>query len=315
MREYTEREEQEMIRKAQAGDPEANYQMSFWALEQAAAEPEEDRWNRLAAKCLVKAAEAGYPPAQERMTRLLREMEERENVVPDSKPESEPAQKEAAKRSVPVQEETQKSAVSESGKIPALASEAAEMGKNVAARGKELLNKAMGLFSGNKENASGHAAEDAADTAKWKKMQLMCTIACIVLVFVIALMIFTGREDRESRKDQAQVPAATTAEPVETTPSPTPEPYPPEEIRASIEGALLDIFPAEEDYVSQATTAVIDSGMGLRLRMGPATSYDQVVMMDEDAEVPVYAIRDDWAFVVYNDESYGWCSTEYLDME
>lgn len=313
MREYTEREEQEMIQKAQAGDPEANYQMSFWALEQATAEPEEDRWNRLAAKCLVRAAEAGYPPAQERMTRLLREMEEREKAVTEPKPVSEPVREEETRKFVPVQEEPE--AAPAGGKITALASGAAEAGKTVAAKGKELLGKAAGLFPMGGGDAGGHAADEAGDTAKWKKMQLVCTIACIVLLFLIVLMIFTGREDRASRKEQAQVPTAATAEPQEATPSPSPEPYPTEEIRAAIEGALLDIFPAEEDYVSRPTTAVIDSSVGLRLRMGPATSYDQVVMMDDGAEIPVYAIRDDWAFVVYNDESYGWCSTEYLDMQ
>ena len=312
MREYTEREEQEMIRKAQAGDPEANYQMSFWALEQAAAEPEEERWNRLAAKCLVKAAEAGYPPARERMNRLLREMEDREKAAAAPAPDSEPAREEIRK-AVPVQAEPE--TVSSGGKIPALASGATDAGKTVAAKGRALLDKAMGLFSEKGEDAGGHAADEDADTAKWKKMQLMCTIACVVLLFFIVLMILTGREDRASRKEQEQMPAAAMAELQETAPSPTPEPYPTEEIRAAIEGALLDIFPAEEDYVHQPTTAVIDSGMGLRLRMGPATSYDQVVMMDEDAEVPVYAIRDDWALVVYNDESYGWCSTEYLDIQ
>lgn len=311
MREYTEREEQEMIQKAQAGDPEANYQMSFWALEQAAAEPEEERWNRLAAKCLVRAAEAGYPPARERMNRLLQEMEDREKAAAPSAPASEPVREEEARKFVPAQAETD----SAGGKFSALASGAADAGKTVAAKGKALLDKTRGLLSGSSGRSGGHAADEEADAAKWKKMQLMCTIACVVLIFLIALMVITGREDRAGRKEQAQVPTAATAEPLETKPSPTPEPYPTEEIRAAIEGALLDIFPAEEDYVRQPTTAVIDSGMGLRLRMGPATSYDQVVMMDEDAEVPVYAIRDDWAFVVYNDESYGWCSTEYLDIQ
>lgn len=313
MREYTEREEQEMIRKAQAGDPEANYQMSFWALEQAAAEPEEERWNRLAAKCLVRAAEAGYPPAQDRMNRLLREMEDRERAASAPAPVSEPVRKEETRAAAPLREESRTEPAG--GKISALASGAADAGKTVAAKGKALLDKAMGLFSGTGESAGGHASNEGGDAAKWKKMQLMCTIACVVLLILIVLMLFTGREERASRKEQAQVPTAATAEPLEATPSPSPEPYPTEEIRAAIEGALLDIFPAEEDYVHQPTTAVIDSGMGLRLRMGPATSYDQVVMMDEEAEVPVYAIRDDWAFVVYNDESYGWCSTEYLDIQ
>lgn len=314
MRELTEREEQEMIKKAQAGDPEANYQMSFWALEQAASEPEEDRWNRLAAKCLVKAAEAGYPPAQERMARLLREMEEREQTPVVSGAVSGSEQERSTTRFTPAQGEFENTGTA-GGKITAFASGAAEAGRSAAAKGKEWLDKAAGLFSKSDESAGGHAADDAADTTKWKKMQLVCTIACIVLAFLIVLMIVTGRGARAGKQEQAQVPTAATAEPLAATPSPSPEPYPDEETRAGIEGALLDIFPAEEDYVSEPTSAVIDSSVGLRLRMGPATSYDQVVMMDDGAELPVYAIRDDWAFVVYNGESYGWCSTEYLDMK
>lgn len=313
MREYTEREEQEMIRKAQAGDPEANYQMSFWALEQAAAEPEEDRWNRLAAKCLVRAAEAGYAPAQERMARLLRDMDQREAAAKAPAAEPAPAPEAPVRHTAPAQEPP---AAPIGGRITSLAAGAAEAGKTFAAKGKSLLDNAMGRISGT-ALSGGHTSEedDEAVSAKWKKMQLMCTIACIVLVFLIVLMILTGRGSRADREDQTQMPAASTAEPVETTPTPSPEPYPTAEIREAIKGALLDIFPAEEDYVSKPTTATVESGMGLRLRMGPATSYDQVVMMDNGAEIPVYAIRDDWAFVVYNDESYGWCSTEYLNIK
>jgi len=67
----TEQEEQVMIEKAKAGDPQANYQMCLWALEQAKAEPEEERWKRLAAKCLVQSAQAGYNPAQKKMEDLI----------------------------------------------------------------------------------------------------------------------------------------------------------------------------------------------------------------------------------------------------
>lgn len=71
MREWTEREEQEMIDRAKAGDPQANYELSLWALQRAEEEPGEVRWNKLAAKCLVKSAQAGYAPAQKRMEQLL----------------------------------------------------------------------------------------------------------------------------------------------------------------------------------------------------------------------------------------------------
>ena len=71
MREWTEQEEQQMIALAKQGDPQANYELSQWALRRGEEEPEESRWNRLAAKCLVKAAQAGYAPAQARMAELL----------------------------------------------------------------------------------------------------------------------------------------------------------------------------------------------------------------------------------------------------
>ena len=68
---------QEMIRKAREGDPETNFRMYEWALLQAAAEPEEPRWNRLASKCLMKAADSGYPAAVDRMNELSREKREK----------------------------------------------------------------------------------------------------------------------------------------------------------------------------------------------------------------------------------------------
>jgi hypothetical protein len=92
----TEREEQEMIERAKGGDPKANYDMSLWALEQAVAEPEEERWNRLAAKCLVKAAEAGYEPAKERMNQLLAALQASDVSAPAAQPlETDESQPEA----------------------------------------------------------------------------------------------------------------------------------------------------------------------------------------------------------------------------
>ena len=71
MDEWTEQEEQQIIEQAKTGDPEANYALSLWALRRGEEEPDEPRWNRLAAKCLVKAAQAGYGPAKEQMASLL----------------------------------------------------------------------------------------------------------------------------------------------------------------------------------------------------------------------------------------------------
>lgn len=74
----TDQEEKVMIAKAKAGDPKANYEMCLWALEQAAVEPDEERWKRLAAKCLVESAQAGYAPAQKKMEELVAEQKSSE---------------------------------------------------------------------------------------------------------------------------------------------------------------------------------------------------------------------------------------------
>lgn len=67
----TEFEQQKMIEQAQAGDPKAKFEMSQWALKKSEEEPGEERWKRLAAKCLVEAAQAGYAPAQQMVQELM----------------------------------------------------------------------------------------------------------------------------------------------------------------------------------------------------------------------------------------------------
>lgn len=290
MTDLTEREEQEMIERAKAGDPEANYQMSFWALEQAAAEPSEERWNRLAAKCLVKAAQAGYEPARKRMEKLLKELEEREKGQELSLP-AEPVEN-------PVKEAAPKDVTAPTA--------FAEKGKGLLSRGRELLGKAAGPSSG----AGSGWTEN-----KWKRMQLMCIIACIVLAFLIVLMWVTGRQDRDEREDAPAMPIAVTAEPMASTPSPSPAPYPDDTIRAAIEGAELSVYPENGDYVTQATTATVSVTSGLNLRTGPAASYDQIMLMDNGAQLSVYAEKNGWVLVFYNGDTYGWCSDDYLNMD
>lgn len=63
--------EQQMIEQAKAGDPKAQYEMSLWARQMSILEPDQERWSRLAAKCLVDAAQAGYEPAQIMVQRLM----------------------------------------------------------------------------------------------------------------------------------------------------------------------------------------------------------------------------------------------------
>ena len=296
MTNLTEREEQEMIERAKAGDPEANYKMSFWALEQAAAEPSEERWNRLAAKCLVKAAQAGYEPARKRMARLLKELDKRESA------ETEP--KAVKEEALPAEPEPESVPDASDAGI-------ADKGKELASRGKELLGKAAGLFS---VSAAGHAAANWSE-GKWKRMQVMCTIACVVLAFLIVLMCVTGKEKRKDPEEAPQMPTAVTAEPIAATPSPSPVPYPDEATRQAIEGAELAVYPEDGDYVSEATTATVNVTTGLNLRSGPAASYDQIVLMDDGAELSVYAEKNGWMLVLHNGDTYGWCSDDYLNMD
>lgn len=67
----TDFDEQKMIEQARAGDPKAKFEMSQWALEKSAADPGEERWKKVAAKCLVEAAQAGYEPAQQMVQQLM----------------------------------------------------------------------------------------------------------------------------------------------------------------------------------------------------------------------------------------------------
>ncbi len=315
MTDLTRQEEREMIEKAKAGDPEANYKMSFWALEQAAQEPGEERWNQLAAKCLVKAAQAGYEPAQKHMARLLQELEDQETAA------KEPAFRVEEPLFRPVEPEE----VFQEEPMPLFEEEPAEekpMGRRAAAAagaagigafGQKLGRKASELVSGLKEGSFGKNAAEWSEE-KWKKIQIMCVIACVVLAFLIVLMLVTGKDGKKDVEEVA-MPTPAAAEPVEVTPSPSPVPYPDAATKAAIAEAELDILPEDGDYVSKATTAVVDVSSGLNLRSGPSSSYGQIVLMDADAEVGVYAKKSGWVLVLYEEDTWGWCSEDYLTMK
>lgn len=98
----TDFEEQRMIEQARAGDPKAKFEMSQWARQMSALEPEEERWNRLAAKCLVESAQAGYEPARKMVQELITGKND------GQEPEEVPAAEEAAEEEpafAPVPEE------------------------------------------------------------------------------------------------------------------------------------------------------------------------------------------------------------------
>lgn len=315
MTDLTRQEEREMIEKAKAGDPEANYRMSFWALEQAAAEPGEERWNQLAAKCLVKAAQAGYEPAKKHMEQLLRAMESEEAIPAEAEKSSEPGSawempSEVSAEPVAAEPARRETACSTGERAPG---KLAALGAGVAQGGKNLLQKGREFAAGLKDGSFGEKVAEWSPE-KWKKIQLMCIIACAVLAFLIVLMLVTGKGTREEAEEIA-VPTPSLADQAEVTPSPTPVPYPDEATRAVIAEAELDIYPDEGDYVSAATTAVLEVNSGLNLRSGPASSYGQIVLMEAKAEVEIYAVKNGWALVLYNGDTWGWCSDDYLALQ
>lgn len=324
MIELTEKQEQEMIDRAKAGDPEANYQMSLWALEQAMAEPEEERWNRLAAKCLVKAAEAGYAPAKEKMDELLAQSAEAKSEAPGQHEAAtaQPAET-AAEAPAAVQP------VSTAAPAPAGEKTAAQLGASIAAGFTALGGKLKGLFAkiGKPGKSDGETAGNAAgskksglfnfsqwDDAKWKKMQIICVIVCVLLALLITIMLITGRKKRSAQPEaEITIPAAEViATPVPATPTPTPAEYPAGDVKAEITAAALDVYPGDGDYVTEPTTrTVATSGSSLNVRSGPGSSYNLVTSLENGASVDVYAFKNGWALTKVG-TAWGWCSNDYL---
>lgn len=334
MAELTDQEIQEMIQKAREGDAEANFRMSEWALEQAMEEPEEERWNRLAAKCLVKSAEAGYQPAKERMDELIRQLEDEQNAsspqVSEEIPESrETFDEEPAPTQPPVRKAPSPSAEPRQAafSLEKLKSGAAAVFAKVSAFVADLFKKPTQSEDGGDGEPTSRTRAAAKHTAglaamfrfsewtdtQWKKAQRICLIVCIVLVLLIIIMVFSGRGKKEAEPEETPaIPAAATAEPVQPTATPEVVLYPDAAVRSAIESANLDVAPADTDYVTEATTATVKTnGSVLNMRRGTASTYGQIGTIPNGTEVDVYAYKSNWALVSYNG-AYGWCSTEYL---
>ena len=353
MQELTEQQVQEMIDLARAGDPEANYQMSQWALDQAVLEPDEERWNRLAAKCLVRAAEAGYEPAQERMDELIRQLdeddkekthtEESEKPAPPAEdfPEYEPDPEE--EYAEPVYEEPASDGsrpvdrvLEVLGKIGGKAKEALV----AAGAGAMLLGHKIGEFlkdaftktedsgtadekrkarrrSGAKQGGKGGKIFPNWTEADWKKAQRICIVVAAALVIVLLIVLLSGHgKDKKDKKDE---PAETVEDVIEATPTPapptpTPEPvlYPDETVRAEIAAASLDIYPSDEDFVSQATTGTVSTnGSALNLRRGTSADYGWIASLENGSTVEVYAYKNSWT-LVKSGNTWGWASSQYV---
>ena len=319
MLDLTEQQEQEMIRLAKAGDPEANYQMSLWALDQAIAEPEEERWNRLAAKCLVKAAEAGYEPAKEKMNELLLTTAEAE---PAPAEDISPADIPAAER----EPRTDAAAPAAPAAEPAASKriDLGGIGDKLKGFFAAATAKVKGLFAKSGGTASDGTASESGkkpgflnfsqwDDAKWKKMQLICIVICVVLVLLIVILLLTGKNRNKSAEDDVvPTPVAEQVDTPAPSPTPEPEPYPSDAIKQEIASASLDTFPEDADYVTEAQTVTVStSGSGLNLRRAPGQSAGIVGSMPNGTTTDVYAFKNGWALVKY-DNTWGWCSKDYL---
>ena len=315
MIELTEQQEREMIERAKAGDAEANYNMSLWALEQAMAEPEEERWNRLAAKCLVKSAEAGYAPAKERMESLIRQLDEEKKAAAVKAPAA------AAPEPLPeAVEEPEPAPIRKSAPggafLDTVKTTAAAAGEKVKGFFQNIFAKKQAQPA-SEEGAHASGRRKLLDVsgwgdAEWKRLRLISIIVCVVLAILLAVLIISGRKGAEPAVEEPAIPAAPTAEPAEPTATPVVILYPEETVRAEIAAADLDVFPEDEEYVTEETTAKVSTnGSVLKLRRGPGTSYNQIGSMDNGTEVAVYARHDGWALVKHGD-TWGWCSDQYL---
>lgn len=322
MREWTEQEEQEMIERAKAGDPEANYELSLWALRRGEEEPEESRWNRLAAKCLVKAAQAGYGPAKERMDSLLKQSAAQKAAMRQEEIDKPPA---PVKLSEARQSAARQSARQSTARRPAARREPDpedDYSPSAWDDEEEEDDTPIRGFGRTSGGGSIFSFFSRWTESQWRTMEMVCVGICVVLLAAILVMVFTGKRS-DNTQPGASVPPAGDAQVAETAPTAEPEPYPDDETRTAIMAADLQVFPMDENYESVPTTGTVSvTSTSLRLRKGPNTSYEQTELSDgSKAEmangtvVDVYARKDGFALVGYNDNGatvYGWCSADYL---
>lgn len=344
MREWTEQEEQQMIALAKQGDPQANYELSLWALRRGEEEPDESRWNRLAAKCLVKAAQAGYAPAQARMAELLQAS--KANAEPEPEPEPEPAfapepepearpirQSRPAPRE-PVRLSDARQTARRGQTRPAAQSTARRPSRYSAEPEDDYAPEDMddgyddyddyddAPRGGRRPRGRGNTGRGAAggvfadwNERQWRRLEIICVAICAVLLVVIAIMVITGRGG-SGDGGSSTIPTAGDASATATQP-PVQADYPPDDVIQAIQAAELEIPPLDDEYVTVPTTATVRvNSTSLRLRTGPNTEYSIVTSMPNDTVVDIYAKKNDWCLVKFDDPEegtvYGWCSSEYL---
>lgn len=322
MRDWTEQEEREMIQRAKGGEPEANFELSQWARQRAEEEPDEPRWNRLAAKCLMKAAQAGYAPAQEQMEQLLAQQQAASRQTAAETPEkpagrtakpadrkkteSAPQNQDSRSRRNSLHLAPQPEQEEPEGEYEYEDEEESD-DETPASRVSRRAQSPGGLIERITERFSQW------DDTQWKRMQISCVIVCVVLAVLIVTMLVTRPGKKEDTPEEPPVPTAEAVEPQATpTAQPEEESYPGSAILAAIEEADLDVRPNEEDYVTEPTTAVVSVGNVLHLRKGPGTNFGTVADMPDDTRLEIYARKDSWVLVLYEGDTWGWCSKDYL---
>ena len=348
MNEWTEQEEQQIIERAKTGDPEANYALSLWALRRGEEEPEEPRWNRLAAKCLVKAAQAGYGPAKEQLNALLSQDAQASSSKP--KPTStrrsappaqeEPQQDEAEdedgpagqpapqKRSVPSRRSGHSAPQRRTpSRRPTPADQEEDEGFDVDQAswddGEDEDDARPARRSGGSRLAAslkrggGARGGQKWGDGQWRKLEVVCVCVCAALLVVIATMILTSRhKDSGTGSGGSAIPPAGEVASADGQSGGAVSDYPDEATRSAIMAADLDIQPSPEDYVAQATTGTVSvSSEYLRLRKGPNTTYEPIAQMPNGTSVSVFATKNDWDLILYQGDDgpiYGWCSSEYV---
>ncbi len=336
-----------MIERAKSGDPQANYELSLWAQERSEEEPDEPRWNRLAAKCLVKAAQAGYGPAQERMAVILQQSAAGKSgraPAPQEPDMPEPVHINEARQSA--------------GRQSARQQQTSTARRPVSTRRPPVREEPEDEYDDEEEDDDGwgdededvrpirrsrRSAEQKSDRrqsaslpfsqwgdSQWRKMEMICIGICALLLIAIAVIFITGRNSKSEGGTGSGVPAAgqvntnnggegDTGGNGAVEPTALPEDYPDDDTLAAIRASDLEVLPADQEYVLLPTTATVSVGnTTLRLRYGPSTTYEQVVLDDgtkasmaDGTKVEVFAKKGDWWMVRYEGK-FGWCSKEYL---
>jgi hypothetical protein len=345
----TELEERVMIEKAKAGDPKANYEMCLWALEQAETEPGEERWKRLAAKCLVQSAQAGYGPAQKKTEELIsgwrtHEPEEDQTTLDgwDETPEQ-PVENQAG---TPPEDDFWAQPPSGDGSGPedagpksdfAFAEEEGAQDDDPLVRARAALDRLRAAFghTGTAEPKEGPARQPETKSPRvparkndlvrslkeklhtpaewsketWKKVEIGCAVVGAVMVILIAVLLITG--GKNDVKTGGQTASGGTVQ-TTSTPGQTSESFPSTALRSEIQSAAsLDYFPLDDQYLTASETRQVNAGDGLNLRRGPASTYATIRTLFDGLTVEIDATKDGWALVNAGG-TWGWASMDYL---